>query len=134
MFRPAFGLLSVLALSLALSACGGSKSVVSDSAPQSKPTGVSSTPAAPVAVAAPVTATPSPAASVHATPEPTLNPIIKQAQAKPGVPVPVAPDSVKRPMTNEEFQKAMQQLPPEVRARIMGMRPMPSPSPQPAKK
>ena len=37
-------------------------------------------------------------------------------------------------MTNEEMQKALQQLPPEVRARIMGMQKLPSPSPQPARK
>jgi hypothetical protein len=59
--------------------------------------------------------------------------MIKQAQAQPGVPVNV-PESMKRPLTKEEMEKALKQLPPEVRSRIMGMQKLPSPSPQPARK
>ena len=135
-FRPAFGLFSVLALSFALSACGSSSSVVTESTTQSKPATASSTPATSGASAAsparmsaaPVATTPAPSASVQATPQATIDPIIKQAQARPGVPVPV-PESMRRPLNSEEMQKALQQLPPEVRARIMGGRPMPSPQP-----
>lgn len=141
-FRPAFGLFSVLALPFALTACGSSSSVVTDSTTQSKPATASATPATSMTSAAPAPATsmtsaapstPAPAAPVQATPQPTMDPILKQAQANPGVPVRV-PDSMRRPLNSEEMQKALQQLPPEVRAKIMGMRPMPSPSPQPAKK
>jgi len=59
--------------------------------------------------------------------------MIKQAQAQPGAPVNV-PESMKRAMTPQEMQKALQQLPPEVRSRIMGMQKLPSPSPPPARK
>jgi len=41
---------------------------------------------------------------------------------------------MKRPLNSEEMKKAMEQLPPEVRARIMGMQKLPRPSPQPTKK
>ena len=51
-------------------------------------------------------------------------PAIKEAQAKPGVPVTI-PESMKRPLTNEEMQKALQAMPPEVRARIQGMQAAP---------
>jgi len=130
-FRPAFGLFSVLALSFALSACGGSNSVVSDSASQPKQATTSSTPATSMPSAPHVSATSAPAAPVQIKPQGTIDPILKQAQAKPGVPVSV-PESMRRPFTSDEMKKAMEQLPPEVRARIMGMQPMPSP--QPAKK
>ena len=114
----------------ALTACSGG-SVVSDSATKPQP-------AQPASSAVPATdasnATPAVAAS-SPSPSPTMNPVIKQAAAQPGVPVAV-PDVVKRPLTPEEMQKALQALPPEVRQRIMGMQkmPQPSPSPSPAKK
>src|SRR5262245_23546554 len=73
-------------------------------------------------------ASPTPSVAANAAATPTPNPAIKQAQAQPGVPVNV-PESMKRPMTSEEMQKAMQQLPPEVRSRIMGMQKLPAPSP-----
>jgi methionyl-tRNA formyltransferase len=64
---------------------------------------------------------------------PTPHPAVKQAAAQPGVPVAV-PESMRRPLNKEEMEKALQQLPPEVRARIMGMQKLPPPSPQPTKK
>lgn len=54
------------------------------------------------------------------TPSPTLHPLMKQAQAQPGVPVSV-PDAVRRPLNAEEMKKALEAMPPEVRARIQGM-------------
>lgn len=45
---------------------------------------------------------------------------MKQAQANPGVPVSV-PESMRRPLNAEEMKKAMEAMPPEVRARIQGM-------------
>ncbi len=45
---------------------------------------------------------------------------MKQAQSNPGVPVSV-PDSVKRPLNAEEMKKALEAMPPEVRARLQGM-------------
>ena len=130
-FRPAFGLFSTLALSFALSACGSSNSVVTDSTTQPKPATTNSTPATSMTSATPAPAAQAPVAPVQATPRATMDPIMKQAQAKPGVPVPV-PESMRRPMNREEMQKALQQLPPEVRAKIMGMQQ--APPPQPAKK
>lgn len=65
-------------------------------------------------------------------------PVIKEAQAKPGVPIPV-PESMKRPLNAEEMQKALQAMPPEVRARIQGMQAAPpgvkpgQPTPTPKK-
>jgi hypothetical protein len=124
----------VFVLSLVLSACGGSSAVVSDSSSQSaKPAAAPSTQTADTSAAAPTAPTPAPSGAVSATPSPTLNPIMKKAAAQPGVPVTV-PDSVRRPLNAEEMQKALQQLPPEVRQRIMGMQKLPTPSPQPTKK
>lgn len=126
---------SVLLASLLVAGCGKGSVVSDQSAPasQSAPGQSSSAqaggaqpnaPAAPVAVASPASG-----------PSPTPNAMIKQAEAQPGVPVSV-PESLKRPMTPEELQKAMQALPPEVRQRIMGLgqQPRPSPTPEPAKK
>ncbi len=62
-----------------------------------------------------------------------MNPLLKEAQANPGKLVTV-PESMRRPLNKEEMEKALQQLPPEVRQRIMGMQKLPTPSPQPAKK
>jgi hypothetical protein len=122
----------VFIFSLFFSACGGSGSVVSDSSSQSaKPAATPSTQTSETSAAAPTTPSPAPSVAVNATPTP--NPILKQAAAQPGVLVPV-PDSVKRPLNAEEMQKALQQLPPEVRQRIMGMQKLPTPSPQPTKK
>lgn len=45
---------------------------------------------------------------------------MKEAQAKPGVPVSV-PESMRRPLNAEEMKKALEAMPPEVRARIQGM-------------
>ncbi|MGH9940712.1 MAG: hypothetical protein ACREAM_31080 [Blastocatellia bacterium] len=116
-------------MSSALSACGNSSSV--DSSSQSRPASVVPAPSNSASVAA----SPATSATVQgaSTPAPTQNPALKQAQAQPGVPVPV-PESMKRPLNSEEMKKAMEQLPPEVRARIMGMQKLPTPSPQPAKK
>jgi hypothetical protein len=124
-FRPTYGFLFVLTLSFALSACGKSNGVVSNS---SSTGGVSASPAP-----AQYAASPTPSVAAQSAASPTPNPVIKQAQAQPGVPVNV-PESMKRPLTSEEMQKVMQQLPPEVRSRIMGMQKSPSPSPQPARK
>ena len=131
-FYSAFGFLSILALSSALSACGNSSSVVPDSSSQSRPASAVPAPSNSASNAAPVAA---PSATVQgaSTPAPTQHPALKQAQAQPGAPVPV-PESMKRPLNSEEMKKAMEQLPPEVRARIMGMQKLPTPSPQPAKK
>jgi hypothetical protein len=53
-----------------------------------------------------------------------MNPVIKEAQSKPGVPIAV-PESMKRPLNAQEMEKALQAMPPEVRARIQGMRAAP---------
>jgi hypothetical protein len=121
-FRSNVFPVAVVLMAVSLSACNGD-SVVKESSPQPA-TAVSaqSTPAAP-----------QPSAEVKSTPTPTPHPAMKQAQAQPGVPVAV-PESVRRPLNAEEMQKALQQLPPEVRQRIMGMQQLPTPSPQPAKK
>jgi hypothetical protein len=58
------------------------------------------------------------------TPSPTLLPLMKQAQANPGVPISV-PESMRRPLNPEEMKKALEQMPPEVRARIQGMQAAP---------
>jgi len=128
-FCPAFEFLSILTLSFALSACGNSSSVVSETRPAS----AVPAPSASAPTPAPVAAAPAPSATVQSTPTPTPHPAVKAAQANPGVPVAV-PESMKRPLTSEEMQKALQQLPPEVRARIMGGQKLPAPSPQPTKK
>ncbi|MDQ3014232.1 MAG: hypothetical protein M3X11_26435 [Acidobacteriota bacterium] len=128
---------ALLALAVNLSACKGD-SVVSDSSSKS----ASSQPAAQPASSPNTLSAASPNAAAQqvpqqnqpATPSPTILPIIKQAQAKPGVPVPV-PESMKRPLTAEEMQKALQAMPPEVRARIQGMQAAPpGAKPQPTKK
>ena len=124
-FRLTRGILFALTLSFALSACGKSSGGVSNSSPSSVVPAQSAQ--------APNAAAPSPSVAANGAATPTPNPMIKQAQTQPGVPVNV-PESLKRPLTKEEMQKAMQQLPPEVRARIMGLKQSPSPSPQPARK
>jgi hypothetical protein len=124
----------VFILSLVFSACSNSSGVAPDSSSQSaKPAAAPSTQTGDTSAAAPTAPTPAPSVAVKATPTPTPNPLLKQAAAQPGVPVAV-PDSVKRPLNAEEMQKALQQLPPEVRQRIMGMQKLPTPSPQPTKK
>ena len=128
-FRPTCGFLFVLTLSIALSACGKSSGGVSDSSSSGR--GASAVPAQ--SSPAPNAAAPAPSVGANNAASPTPNPLIKQAQAQPGVPV-NAPESMKRAMTPEEMQKALQQLPPEVRSRIMGMQKLPPPSPQPARK
>lgn len=133
MIRSNFGFLCALALSSALSACGGSSSVISDSSSESKPVSASPAPSTPASNDAAVAPSPAPSGAVQSAPSPTPHPVIKQAQAKPGEPMAV-PESMKRPLNAEEMKKALQQLPPEVRARIMGLQQMPAPTPQPAKK
>ncbi len=123
-FRPNNGFLLVLTLSFALSACSKSNGSVSDSS--------SSGAAAATSAPAQSAAAPSPSVAAQSA-SPTPNPMIKQAQAQPGVPVNV-PESMKRPLTKEEMQKALQQLPPEVRTRIMGLQQVPSPTPKAAGK
>lgn len=126
-FRITFGLISSAFLAVALAACHGHSSVASDSnsqtpataqpAQQPNQTGVQAgaQPAQAVQVAEPT-----PGALPKAGASQTPLPIIKEAMAKPGVPVAV-PESMKRPMTKEELEKALQAMPPEVRARIQGL-------------
>ena len=127
----------LLALAVGLSACNGG-SVVSDSSSKSasgQPTAQPAGSPNSISAASPnAAAQQAPQQNQQATPSPAVLPIIKQAQAKPGVPVPV-PESMKRPLTAEEMQKALQAMPPEVRARIQGMQAAPpGTAPQPTKK
>lgn len=117
----------LLLLAAGLTACKGDSVVSESSAPAksnaapspSSPT-IPSTPAAP-----PATANTTPASAQSSpTPAPTLLPVMKQAQANPGVPVAV-PESMKRPLNAEEMKKALEAMPPEVRARIQGMQAAP---------
>ncbi|MEO6725627.1 MAG: hypothetical protein ABIU20_00405 [Blastocatellia bacterium] len=123
----------LLALAMNLTACNGG-SVVSDSSSKSASGQPASSPNSMSAAAPNAAPQQAPQQNQQATPSPTILPIIKQAQAKPGVPVPV-PESMKRPLTAEEMQKALQAMPPEVRARIQGMQAAPPGAmPQPTKK
>lgn len=128
----------VLLLCAALSAACSKESVVSNTPAQSASSAALPSPtpaqaAPPSAAPAPAAATP-PTVTAAATPAPTPLPIIKQAQTQPGVPVAV-PEVVRRPLTGAELEKALQQLPPEVRARIQGMAAAKQQaSPQPTKK
>lgn len=122
---------SILILAVACGACN-SGSVVSDSNP------ASSNPASGATASQPQTASSQPQSSAaqpapsqttaeqaqKPTPSPTLHPVMKEAQAKPGVPIPV-PESMRRPLNPEEMKKALEAMPPEVRARIQGMAPAP---------
>jgi hypothetical protein len=127
-----------LLLCAALSGACSKESVVTNAPAQSAsstaptaPTPAQAEPAA--SVPATAAATPN-AVTAAATPSQTPLPVIKQAQAQPGVPV-AAPEIVKRPLSGAELEKALQQLPPEVRARIQGMSAgKPQVSPQPTKK
>lgn len=109
-----------------LTACGGSSSVVTDSpaatqSPVAQPQ--TATQSQPAAQPAEQTAAAQPAAEAQPqkpTPSPTLLPVMKEALAKPGVPVSV-PESMRRPLNAEEMKKALEAMPPEVRARIQGM-------------
>lgn len=104
-----------------LMACGKS-SVVSDSpattqAPAAQPqTATQSQPATESAAQPANAAQP----QQQPSPSPTLHPLMKQAQANPGVPVSV-PESMRRPLNAEEMKKAMEAMPPAVRAQIQGM-------------
>ena len=117
-FRNAL-ILALFSLAIVLTACNKS-SVVSDSASQQpapqQPATQPAQPQSATAQSAPAQA----AQPQQPTPSPTLHPLMKQAQANPGVPVSV-PDSVKRPLNAEEMKKALEAMPPEVRARIQGM-------------
>lgn len=120
-FRNAL-IVALFSLTAGLTACTKG-SVVSDSASQQP---ASQQPATQSAAQQPAqqpqnAAQPAGAAQAQQpTPSPTLHPLMKQAQANPGVPVSI-PDSVKRPLNAEEMKKAMEAMPPEVRARLQGM-------------
>lgn len=104
-----------------LTACSKG-SVVSDS-PSQQPTAqqpAAQQPANQQQAAAQPVATQQAAQAQQPSPSPTLHPLMKQAQAQPGVPVSV-PDAVRRPLNAEEMKKALEAMPPEVRARIQGM-------------
>jgi hypothetical protein len=110
-----FVLISILVI--AFPACQSSQSTVSNS--PSQPTQAAQ-----------------PTATVQLTVElPTPTPGLTQTPKKSGTPDNV-PEIMKRPMTREEMDKALQALPPEVRARLqgMGMRPAnPKATPTPKK-
>src|SRR5262249_5589070 len=127
-FRPTYGFLFALTLSFARSARGKSSEGVSDSSSSGRPAGEVPAQSSP----APTAAATEPSGGANSAASPTPNPMIKQAQAHPGAPV-NAPESMKRAMTPEEMQKALRQLPPEVRSPIMGMQKLPPPSPHPAR-
>ncbi|MBL8187259.1 MAG: hypothetical protein JNK38_04595 [Acidobacteria bacterium] len=108
-----------------LTACGGGSSVVTDSPaatqspaaqPQTATQSQAAQPAEQTSAAQPAGA----AQPQKPTPSPTLLPVMREAQAKPGVPVSV-PESMRRPLNAEEMKKALEAMPPEVRARIQGM-------------
>lgn len=117
-FRNAL-IVALFSFAAVVTACNKG-SVVSDSASQQPATQQPSAQAAGQQSAATPLAAAQNAQPQQPTPSPTLNPIMKAAQANPGVPVSV-PDSLKRPFTPEEMKKAMEALPPDVRARLQGM-------------
>lgn len=122
--------IAIVLLVAGLTGCKGS-SVVSDSPASSASPAAATTSAPPASNPA---ASPNAAVASQPTPSPTLHPIMKQAQAQPGVPVAV-PESMRRPLNAEEMQKALQAMPPEVRARIQGMQAAPQGAkPQPTPK
>lgn len=127
-FRKSVSFLILAAAVFSLACGGGGDASSSKSAPAA-----SVSPAASSESAQPATAGALPAQTPGATSSSTPNPVVKQAATQPGVPVAV-PDSMKRALTPEEFQKAMQAMPPEVRQRLMGLQKGPMPSPAPAKK
>jgi soluble lytic murein transglycosylase-like protein len=113
-------IVALLSLAGALSACSKT-SVVSDSAAPQSPAQQPATQTQPAAAQQQNPAQPAEqAAAQQPSPSPTLHPIMKQAQSNPGVPVSV-PDSVRRPLNAEEMKKALEAMPPEVRARLQGM-------------
>ncbi len=117
-FRNAL-IVALFSLTAVLTACNKG-SVVSDSASQ-QPTTPQPAAQQPATQQQPAAQPAGQAAQAQqATPSPTLHPLMKQAQAQPGVPVSV-PDAVKRPLNAEEMKKALEAMPPEVRARIQGM-------------
>ncbi len=94
-------------MSVGLFGCSSGGSVVSDQASGSNTPAAQTTPqSTPAAVQS------------AATPSPTPSELMRRAQAQPGVPVTV-PESMRRPLNREELQRALQQMPPEVRARIL---------------
>ncbi|MBP6823298.1 MAG: hypothetical protein KA368_17235 [Acidobacteria bacterium] len=124
-------IVALVSLAGTLSACSKS-SVVSDSTPQQPAAQQQQQPAA--AQQQNSTQAAEQTAAQQPSPSPTLSPIMKQAQANPGVPVSV-PDSVKRPLNAEEMKKALEAMPPEVRARLQGMAQTPQGAkPQPTPK
>lgn len=120
--------ISLIFAALLLAGCGGGEKVGPNSSAAPSPS----------ATVAPAAAEPKPSASpqvlnVAASPSPTQNPLLKQAEKQPGTAVAV-PESMKRAMTKQEFDKAMKALPPEVRQRIMGLQQAPAPPPSAAPK
>jgi len=94
-------------MSVGLFGCSSGGSVVSDQGSKNSAPAVQATPqATPAAVQS------------AATPSPTPSEMMRRAQAQPGIPVTV-PESMRRPLNREELQRALQQMPPEVRARIL---------------
>ncbi len=121
-FRNAL-IVALFSLSAVLTACNKG-SVVSDSASQ-QPAAAQPAAQQPANQQQPSATQPAGAQQQAAqaqqpTPSPTMHPLMKQAQAQPGVPVSV-PDAVRRPLNAEEMKKALEAMPPEVRARIQGM-------------
>ncbi|MBK9316195.1 MAG: hypothetical protein IPM55_18430 [Acidobacteria bacterium] len=105
-------IVAIAGLSAGLSGCNSGSSVVSDSG-----SGSTSTPVATAQSTPQPQATASPLETA-AKPSPTPNELMRRAAAQPGVPVTV-PESMRRPLNSEEMQRALQQMPPEVRARIL---------------
>lgn len=110
LFRTLF--VSSVVVIAGLSGCSSGSSVVSDSGSGSTTTPVATAQSTPQPQ---VTASP---AETAAKPSPTPNELMRRAAAQPGVPVTV-PESMRRPLNSEEMQRALQQMPPEVRARIL---------------
>ncbi|MEP7341050.1 MAG: hypothetical protein ABI977_25180 [Acidobacteriota bacterium] len=128
---------ALLALAVSLSACNRG-SVVSDSSSKPASGQPADSPNVMSAASPNASARQDQRQNQQPTPSPTMLPAIKEAQARPGVPVSV-PESMKRPLNAEEMQKALQAMPPEVRARIQGMQAAPpgvkpgQPTPTPKK-
>ncbi|MBS1791013.1 MAG: hypothetical protein JST85_25095 [Acidobacteria bacterium] len=117
-FRNAL-IVALFSFAAVVAACNKG-SVVSDSAPQQPASQQPPAQAAGQQNAATPPVEAQNAQPQQPTPSPTLHPVMKAAQANPGVPVSI-PDSLRRPLTPEEMKKAMEAMPPEVRARLQGM-------------
>ncbi len=84
---------------------------------------------------APASTSSTPVDSAASTPTPTPTPPNQPAASASPVKPGEVPDMMKRAFTKEEMDKAMQQLPPEIRDRLKGLSYAPSniPAPTPAK-